>query len=587
MDRCRAQRALIKFTAGEYIIVKLQRAQLALALLIALAGCSRSQPSATASQTKAAAAPRDELKNVVEHYYERYLDLHPLLATENGDASYNDRLVNDISEQAVADGLALENNSLQQLTAIDPAKLDDAQRFTYDMFKYERELAIEGYTFPMELLPLAQPDSVLSVFAQLGSGAGAQPFATVADYERFLKRVPGFVVWIDQAIANLKQGAAHGVVEPKVIVERVIAQCAELAADDPTKTVFYKPIANVPEQLSETDRARLSTAYAKAIREQITPAYRKLAAFLQKEYLPDARTSAGLAALPNGKDWYAHLVRRYTTTQLSAEQIYNLGRQELQRVRAEMDKVRAQVGSKEDLKGFLATLRADPRFNFTSAEEALQAYGAIKERVTGNLTTLFTYAPPGEFTSDVASRPRYVSEAIYLHEADPGHHLQESVQRSLHDLPRFRRFSQVPAYIEGWNLYAESLGRELGLYQDPYQYLGALMHDAGYAAQLVTDTGLHAKGWTRDAAIGFMKENTALSDADIATEVDRAIAAPGQALASKVGQLKIRELRNAAEKRLGPKFDVREFHAAILNGGAMPLDLLQRKIEAWIGAERQ
>jgi uncharacterized protein (DUF885 family) len=600
--------------------VKLQRTQLLFVLLVALAACGRSQHGPNEAQAKQAAA-RDELKKVVDSYYERYLELHPLIATRDGDARYDDRLVNDISEQAVADELALEKSSLQRLAAIDPATLDDTQRTTYDMFKYGREIAIDGYTFPSELLPVDQVDSTPILFAELGSGAGIQPFTTTADYERFLKRVGGFVAWIDQAIGNMKDGAAHGIVEPKVVVERVIARCVELAVDDPSKSVFYKPVESFPEQVAQVDRARLTDAYVKAIREQITPAYRKLATFLQKEYLPDARSSVGLGALPNGNRWYAHLVRHYTTTQLNADEVHELGRQELQRVRADMDKVRVQVGSKEDLKTFLAGLRGDPRFNFTSADEVLQTYGTLKERVTANVAALFAAVPQSEFemrpmeearapaaaiayfvtgtpddsrpgvfyvnTHDAAARPRYMSESIYLHEADPGHHLQWAFQTRLSELPRLRRFSHEPVYVAGWASYAESLGRELGLYQDPYPYLGALMNDASRAAQLVVDTGLHAKGWTREKALAFMKDNTTLSDADIGIEVNRCIAKPGQALAETIGQLKIRELRSAAEKRLGAKFDLREFHRAILDGGPMPLDVLQSKIERWMNEEER
>jgi uncharacterized protein (DUF885 family) len=419
----------------------------------------------------------------------------------------------------------------------------------------------------------------------------------------------------------MKLGAAHGVVAPKVIVERVIKQSAAIAVDDPNKSIFHRPIEHFPEQLSQADRERLTAAYAKAIREQLTPAYRKLATFLQQEYWPSASATVGLGALPNGKRWYEHLVRRYTTTRLSVDEIHALGREELQRTRAEMDKVRAQIGSKQDLPGFLSELRSDPRFSFTSAEEVLQTYNALKERITPRLPVLFGDNPQSEFevraiddvlsssastayfvpgapdgsrpgifyvnTAEATSRPRYLSEGIYLHEADPGHHLQLSVQNGLVGLPRFRRFSEESAYIEGWALYAESLGRELGCYQDPYQYLGALIGDAWRSVRLIVDTGLHAKGWTRDQAVAFMKENTTLSDAEIATEVDRYIAVPGQALAYKIGQLKIRELRAMAEKRLGARFDVREFHRAVLDGGAMPLDVLQRKIEAWIVAHEK
>ena len=591
--------------------MKLQRTQLILAVLTLLLGCSRSQHSQPV-QTSRATAP-EALKTLVENYYERFLAMNRLLDTSNFDARFDARKSNDISEQAVADALALEQESLQQLAGIDRAALSDEQRITYDMFKYERELDIEGFTFPAEQLPLDHLDSVPFSFARLGSG---QPFATVADYDRLLHGIDAFVKWTDQAIANLKDGALHGVTEPKVIVERVIAKCNQLAVEDPTKSVFYQPIENFPEQVAPADRDRLTAAYTKAISERITPAYRKLATFLQKEYLPQARASIALSALPNGQRWYAHLIRYYTTTELNAQQIYELGRDELQRTRAEIDKVRAQIGIKDDLKTFLSSLRTDPKFNFTSAEEVLQTYEAIKGRVTPNLPNLFIDPPQDDFeiramdeataasagpayateaspggshravlyvnTSEPTQRPKYQSESVYLHQADPGHHLQMYMQTHMTELPRFRRFSVEAAYVEGWGLYAESLGRELGIYQDAYQYLGALLNDAQRSARLVVDTGLHARNWTREKAIAFMLENTALSEADAASEVDRYIAQPAQALAYKIGQLKIRELRGTAEKRLGSKFDVRAFHRAILDGGSMPLEILQKKVERWI-----
>ena len=591
-------------------------------LLAALAGCGKvsAPPNTQSAKTVATAeAQAHTLDELVEGYYDRYLQLDPITATAVGDHRYDDRLPNNLSESWLADALALEQESLEQLQRVDREALDERSRLTYDAFKYGRELAIDGFRFPSELLPIDQFSSLPLLFAQMGSGSGIQPFQTVRDYENFLKRMAGFAVWMDQAIANMKLGAQRRVVLPRVLVERVLPQLHSLIVKDAKQSLFYKPLLAFPQGVADPDRARLSTAYVRAIDTQVTPAYAKLHQFLQREYLPKARATAGYAALPNGAAWYAYLTRYHTTTSITAAQAHEIGLQEVTRIRAELARMQMQVNMPGDLQAFIAQLRSDPRFQFKSPQELLDAYQALKERVAAAVPKLFALMPqtdleiravepfrersaasasyqpgapdgsrPGVFyvnTYDLASRPSYLTETIYLHEAVPGHHLQLALQFEAKDLPRFRRFGADTAYVEGWGLYSESLGKELGMYEDPYQYIGFLTAEIWRAVRLVVDTGLHYKGWTREQAIEYMRANTAIGEADVVAEVERYMAAPGQALAYKIGQRKIRELRTLAERQLGPRFDVKEFHTQVLKDGSMPLAVLQAKIERWIKSQ--
>ncbi len=405
---------------------------------------------------------------------------------------------------------------------------------------------------------------------------------------------------------------------PRVLVERVLPQLQSLIVKDAKQSLFYKPLQAFPQGVNDTDRARLAAAYVRAIDTKITPAYTKLHRFLQQTYLPKARATAGYAALPNGAAWYAYLTRYHTTTSITAGEVHEIGLQEVTRIRAELARMQTQVNTPGDSQAFIAQLRSDPRFQFKSPEELLDAYRGLKQRVAAAVPKLFDLMPqtdleiravetfrersaasasyqpgapdgsrPGVFyvnTYDLASRPSYLIETIYLHEAVPGHHFQLALQFEAKDLPRFRRFGSDTAYVEGWGLYCESLGKELGMYEDPYQYIGSLTAEIWRAVRLVVDTGLHYKGWTREQAIEYMRANTAIGEADVTAEVERYMAAPGQALAYKIGQRKIRELRVLAERQLGPKFDVKEFHTQVLKDGSMPLAVLQGKIERWIKA---
>jgi uncharacterized protein (DUF885 family) len=384
--------------------------------------------------------------------------------------------------------------------------------------------------------------------------------------------------------------------------------------------LFYKPLENFPESISAADRKRLTDAYTKSIVDVAVPAYKRLYEYMKNEYLPNARSTVGMGALPQGESWYAYQARRSTTTDLTPEQIHAIGLKEMARIHVEMERVKTQLGFKGTLKDFLTQLRSDPQFVYKTPADLIGGYQSLEARVTEALPKLFELQPkmkfevraveafrekseatgsyqpgtpdgsrPGVFyanTFDLPSRPRYMMETIFLHEALPGHHMQIALQYELQSLPRFRRYGGDTAYIEGWGLYSESLGKELGMYQDPYQYFGSLTAEAWRAARLVVDTGMHAKGWTREQAIDYMRENTAIGETDIVAEVERYIAIPGQALAYKIGQLKIRELRTRAEQKLGPKFNVREFHTQILKDGSMPLAVLDAKIDRWIASKK-
>jgi uncharacterized protein (DUF885 family) len=564
------------------------------------------------------ATPSVRLHELVESYWQESLALDPIAATFAGDHRYDDRLPNSISTAHLALELALERRYLQGLAAIDPARLDDQDLITYQVFSRDRQIRIDGFHYQSELLPFDQFRGLPQLLAQLGSGSSAQPFRTTRDYDNWLRRIDGFVVWADQAIVNMRRGLASGITQPKVLMEAVLPQLGELVAADPTKSVFFRPVAEFPATVPAAEQARLRAAYARAISQRLNPAYQRLHDFIHDEYLPQARTTIAFSDLPLGKEWYAYRIRLLTTTSLSPEAIHAIGLQEVARIGAEMDRVIAGLGFKGDRRAFLDSLRADPRFYYDREADLLDGYQALKARVRQHLPEQFDLAPKADFeiravepfrakaqasasyqsaapdgsrpgifyvnTYDLKSRPRYLMESIYLHEAEPGHHLQVSIKQELGDLPSFRRFGSYGAYDEGWGLYAESLGRELGLYTDPYDYFGALSAENWRAVRLVVDTGIHAEGWSRQQALDYLLANSALGATDAAAEIDRYIAMPGQALTYKLGELKIKELRLRAQRELGPRYDQRLFHHAVLDGGSLPLDVLDAKVSRWIAA---
>jgi uncharacterized protein (DUF885 family) len=582
------------------------------------AGCRSNSPSVA---TKASAASAGErLTQLVEGHFEEMLVLNPVRATMIGDNRYNDRFPNSLSDEHRTRRRALYERSLGAARKLDTAALSPEQRLTHTLFVQELEQELAEERFPQHLLPLNQFYSTPNFFVQLGSGKGVHPFKTVKDYEDFLARVEGFLAWNESAIARLREGIDKGIVLPRVVVERTLPQFAAHVVDKPEDSLFFLPVANFPEEIAQADRTRLAEAWRATIRDRLVPAYRRLHDFLRDEYLLRARPTVSLAALPGGSEWYAHLVRKTTTTELTPDALHELGLREVARLHTEMDTVIRQLNFQGDRKAFEAHLKQLSELRFKSREQMLQRYRETKARVDELTPRLFDLIPrqdyevravetfreksaaggsymsaspdgsrPGVFyvnTRGYADAPSIGMEALTLHEGAPGHHFQISLQQTLERLPRFRRFGGYTAYVEGWALYAETLGPELGMYQDPYQRYGALGSELWRAIRLVLDTGLHAKGWTREQAIAWGLENSPADEPRVTAEVERFIAIPAQALAYKVGQLKISELRARAEKTLGPAFDIKAFHRQILDDGALPLQVLEEKMDRWLAARQ-
>jgi uncharacterized protein (DUF885 family) len=596
-----------------------------LAMTLALQGCVSAPPSATAAKapgargSEKAAHTRQQLDALFENYFEDNLRANPLLATYIGDHRYDDQLPNSIGPQYLAAAHALNQKYLAAIRALDPAVLAPADRISYDIFLYEREREARGERFPFHLLPINQAGSLLTVMPALGSGTNAQPFDTVADYEHWLKRLDGLAVWMDQAVVNMREGAAKGVVQPRAVMEKVLGQLDTMVVPRAQDSQYFAPIRNFPADFAAADRDRLTAEYTRVLDATLLPAYRRLRDFVRDEYLPQSRSSVAWTALPDGQAWYAYYVQEHTTTNLTPDEIHTLGLGEVKRILGEMDGVRQQVGFKGDLEAFFKFLETDPQFYFTRGSDLLDGYRALKTRIDAALPKLFSVFPradyevreveafraqsaagayyqqpsadgsrPGVFyvnTYNLQAQPKFGMETLSLHEASPGHHFQVSIQQELEGVPRFRRFGgDYTAYVEGWALYAESLGKELGLFTDPYQWYGRLNDEQLRAMRLVVDTGLHAKGWTREQAIKFMLDNSTMAESDVISEVERYIAWPGQALGYKVGDLRIQGLRHKAEQALGPKFDLRDFHREVLSDGAVPMDVLEAKVERWIAA---
>jgi uncharacterized protein (DUF885 family) len=591
-----------------------------MAVLLLLAACSQNEnaKTETTGEDQSANAPA-ALAALVDEYFERSLELNPIRATSIGDDRYDDRLANWFSPEYLAQAEALDSEFLERLATIDERVLAGQDLISYGTFRASRELSLEGYRYPAHLQPINQFFSIPNFFVQLGSGSSLHPFKTVKNYDDFLGRMDDFVVAMDQAIDNMRIGMRDGVVQPRILMERVLPQLESQIAESAEESAFFMPIQNMPEGFSAEDRARLSDAYKLAIEEKIIPVYRRLRNFIGDEYLGGTRETVGLSELPNGEAWYEYLVRLRTTTDLSPAEIHQIGLDEVARIHLEMQGVMDEVGFEGDLKEFFDFLNTDDQFYYDEPDQLIQGYRDMSDHISSLAPKLFSVFPetgfevrrvepfrevsasggsymagtpdgsrPGVFYAnayDIKARPKWAMESLFLHEAIPGHHFQISIQRELEDLPRFRRFGGYTAFIEGWGLYAESLGKELGVYTDPYQYFGALNAELWRAIRLVVDTGIHSKGWSRQDVLDYMYENSAVKEARAVSEAERFMAIPGQALAYKIGQLKIRELRTRAEQKLGDRFDVRAFHTAVLVDGAMPLSMLEEKIDRWIEAQ--
>lgn len=574
-----------------------------------------------------AAAPADaaaKLNRLYADYWEENLKLNPVSATFAGDPRYNAELPNFLSSEFEQAKRAFEQKYLAAARAIGPADLGGQDRLSYDIFTLNRESALEELKFPDRLLPIDQFYNIAKLFAQLGSGQGAQPFKTVKDYDDWLARAAKGPAIFDQAIANMREAVPRHIVQPRVLMEKVLPQLDANIVDDPQKSIFWGPIVHLPQDFPAADRERLTAAFRHLITAQLIPAYRRLRAYIADEYLPKTRDTFGMGALPDGAAWYAHKVHDNTLRSLSPAQVHQIGLDEVARIQDGMRAVARDLGydrpvkTLPELKAFFEWMKVRDDLYFTSREQLLAAYQQFGANVAPKLPDYFNLRPkapyevrlvesfreqsassgqyqgppldgsrPGIFyvnAYDLKARPRWALASLSLHEAAPGHHFQISLQRELADLPMFRRFSRDTAYIEGWGLYAEYLGYEMGIYQDPVARFGALDAELWRAIRLVTDSGIHYKGWTRQQTLDYMFANSPAEQTRAVSEAERFAAIPGQALAYKIGQLKLVELRKRAQKALGAKFDVRAFHDEVLKDGAIPLEVLEAKIDRWIAA---
>jgi len=564
--------------------------------------------SACARQSSAPSPPPTTLAGLIRSYEREVEPYYPITASELGRRQYDRVLANDIGAEYLRGLKEICSRYREDLRRLDASTLPPKERLTYDVFAYRLNRCLEGFTYPWQLLPVDQVGfSWPARFPIMGAGKGVHPFKTVENYEDFLGRVDGFVVWMDTAVANMRAGQAVGITLPRDLALKVISQLDAQIVDDPRQSLFYEPIKNFPLSFDEASKQTLEARYRQAIRAQIVPAYRRMRAFMQDEYLPRCRTTYGFEELPGGVAWYAFAVRYSTTTDLTPDQIYEIGLDEMARISAEITALQAQI-----------RVQGDPMLQqYASVDQLVVGYTSFRSLVEAALPKFFGRLPrsgfeiraiepyrersmpssyeapsidgsrPGVFylnAAEVRAGGRgIVSRPLFLHEAVPGHHLQVALQRENTSLPDFSRFGYYTAFSEGWALYAESLGDELGVYGNRRDRLEMLYAEQFRAARLVVDVGLHHKGWTRQQAIDYLGGSRENAE----REVERYMAWPGQALAYKVGQLKIRGIRRKAEAALGPAFDVRAFHDELLADGGLPLAILETKMDRWIAAQKK
>ncbi len=591
--------------------------------MLALAAC-QSGPVKPTAATSSAATPSQRIAALFAASDAASLRRNPLYALGRGDLSHAAEFGDYISDRYYAAERAAAEADLAALARIDRAALTPDEQISYDVFKWQRTTDLRG--LQPDLLPLLADrpidhfNGLHTGFAELSSGQGSAPFKTVADYEAGLKRFDGFVVWLGRAEARMRQGMAAGIVQPKLVTANVVEQLDAMIGPPIESGAFMKPVMAFPAGIPAKDQVRLRAAYTKAVGGKVLPALVRLRNFLRTDYRIQSRGSVGLLDMPGGPALYAYLVQRETTTDMTPEAIHALGLSEVARIQGEMAGIMKQVGFKGSLREFFDFIRTDPRFKPTSRAALQDGYYSIGKSVDAGVGRLFSTLPktplriepvpaltekgaargsynggsadgtrPGTFyfnAYDLPSRTTPAMTTLYLHEGVPGHHFQISLAQENTSLPAFQRFGGNTAYVEGWGLYAETLGKELGVLDDPYQYFGYLDSQLFRAIRLVVDTGIHAKGWTRDQSIQYILDNSSRGRSNATAEVERYIAMPGQALSYKIGALKIRELRKRAEQALGPRFDPRAFHAQVLGSGALPLAVLDAKIDRWIASQR-
>jgi uncharacterized protein (DUF885 family) len=580
---------------------------------------------AFAAQAPAASAADTQLLKLFHDSDEGSLRRNPINALYRGDLRYADRLGDYISDAYFVAERAAGESDLKALAGIDTSKLSPVNQIAYDVFKWQTEITLKALTPDMLALTVVRPLDHFYGFQvsypDLASGEGAAPFKTVADYENNLKRHDEYVRYLDAAIARFREGMKTGVVQPKLIVRNMIEQFDLQIAQGIEGSTFYGPVKKFPEGISAADQTRLKAAYAAVIRDKILPADKRMRDFLANDYLPAAREGVGLSHMKGGDKLYAYLIEQNTTLPLNADEVHKLGLSEVARIKGEMEKVKVQTGFKGSLREFFDYVRDAKQFQYASKEEMRQAFLTIGKTVDQHVRSQFSLIPkapleikavpeyreksdaggsyqqgtpdgtrPGVFyynAYDLPSRSKVGNETLYLHEAVPGHHFQISLAQENEALPSFMRFGGNTAFVEGWALYAETLWKEMGVETDPYQRFGGLNDEMLRAMRLVVDTGLHAKGWAREQAIQYFLDNSSQSANDARTEVERYIAIPGQALAYKIGALTILRMKAKAQKELGGKFDARAFHAQVLDTGALPMGVLEAKIEKWIADQKK
>lgn len=563
------------------------------------------------ASTPAAAQPADEFRTLLDDAWEARLADDPVFASRLGDRRYNTEW-RDLSLDAFQRRQQQNREFLTRLRAIDANELDDDDRLNYDLFRRQLEDAIDGHRYKTHLMPISQRGGVQS----LESTTQGLRLESLQDYEDWLARMEGIERVIEQTMALQEEGRKSGYMPPRILMERIPPQIEAQLVETGAASPYYDAFEELPESLTEEEKSRLRTRAVEIIEDSIVPAYREFARYFERSYLPATRDSIGASDLPGGEAYYEYSVRHFTTTSMTPDEVHRLGLNEVARIRAQMQLVIDELEFDGDFEAFLEFLRSDPQFYYETPEELFDAYLAVCKRIDPELVRLFGKLPrmpyglrpiPDNIAPDTTTayysrpaadgsrpgyyyvnlyrpevRPKYEMEVLSVHEAVPGHHLQIALQMELPDMPAFRRYSGFTAFTEGWGLYSESLGYDLGLYEDPYSRFGALTYEMWRAVRLVVDTGMHYKGWTRQQAIDFFRQNAAKTELDIINEIDRYISWPGQALAYKIGQLKILELRRRAEDALGDDFDVRAFHDALLGGGALPLEVLETRMNRWL-----
>ncbi len=600
----------------------------------ALSACATTPPPAPVAPPLAVveaappAAPvqseHDKLFDLFKASDEAQLKRNPIQGIFRGDLRYANEFGDYITDQYYAGEKAAAEHDLAALHTIDRAKLDPTDQIAYDTFEWQTKDTLRGYQPDIlaltEVRPLNHFFGLHTFYPTFASGQGAAPFKTLEDYENNLKRHKGFVTYLDRAIDRFKQGEASGVVETKLTVRNMIEQLDNQLKQKPEDSPYYKPVTKFPDGISPADQERLKTEYRAAITDELYPALTRLRDFFKNDYLGHARDGVGLKYMKGGDKLYRQLIESTTTEALDPAQVHQLGLDEVARITGEMDKIRTETGFKGNLQQFFDYLRTAKRFQPKSREDLRQGFLGVKTKVEARIPQYFSLVPksaleirayepfrekfeaggsyeqgtpdgsrPGTFyynAYDLPSRSTWEETTLFLHEGEPGHHFQISLAQENDKLPAFMRFGGNTAYVEGWALYAESLGYQMNMYDDPYQRFGNLNDEMLRAMRLVVDTGIHNLGWTRDQSITYMLTHSGMSKTDATAEVERYIAIPSQALAYKIGALTIQRLRDKAQAELGPKFDYREFHAEVLNTGALPLPVLEQKIDAWIAAKK-